>query len=65
MARKDNRFEVVHKDSGMFSRRILVDKKTGVNYLYVSEGYSGGLTVMLDRDGKPIVTPMGYAESSF
>ncbi|WP_235700113.1 DUF6440 family protein [Clostridium senegalense] len=28
----------------------------GLNYLYVSNGTSGGLTVLLDSKGKPIIT---------
>lgn len=36
--------------------RIIVDTKTGVNYLFVSEGYGGGLTPLIDADGKPIIT---------
>jgi len=56
---KDKRFEVVHKEStSMHSIKILVDKQTGVNYLWSTEGYSGGLTVLLDKDGKPVVTPV-------
>ena len=52
---KEKRFEkVCSQDAG--STVILVDKETGVNYLYHSSGYSGGLTVMLDKNGKPIVT---------
>ena len=43
---------------GMGSTVIFVDKETGVNYLYVSSGYGGGLTVLLDKDGKPVVTPI-------
>ncbi|MBR2087665.1 MAG: hypothetical protein IJ906_11095 [Oscillospiraceae bacterium] len=43
-------------DSGQ--RQILVDKETGVNYLFVHSGYAGGLTVLVDADGKPIVTPI-------
>lgn len=39
-------------------RLVMVDRETGVNYLYVHAGYSGGLTVMVDADGKPIVTPV-------
>ncbi len=35
---------------------IWVDRKTGVNYIYHSAGYSGGLTVLVDKNGKPIVT---------
>lgn len=37
--------------------QIWVDTKTGVNYLYKVSGYSGGLTVLVDADGKPVVTP--------
>ena len=37
---------------------IWVDKKTGVNYLVTSSGYSGGMTVLVDAYGKPIVTPI-------
>ena len=39
-------------------QRILVDRKTGVNYLWTSGGYAGGLTVLVDTEGKPIVTPV-------
>ena len=39
---------------------VIVDKETGVNYLFVHRGYGGGLTPLLDSDGKPIVTKDGY-----
>ena len=42
----------------MGSTIILVDKETGVNYLFTSSGYAGGLTVLLDKDGKPVITPI-------
>ncbi|MFR7591117.1 MAG: DUF6440 family protein [Longibaculum sp.] len=35
---------------------ILVDKKTGVNYLFHQSGNGGGLTVLVDREGRPIIT---------
>ena len=35
---------------------IWVDKKTGVNYLVTQSGYSGGMTVLVDAQGKPIIT---------
>ncbi len=56
---EESRFVEVLSEGSMMStqRTILVDKKTGVNYLWVHDGYAGGLTVMLDADGKPIVTP--------
>ena len=51
----DKRFEKIYKQD-MGSTEIWVDKETGVNYLYHSSGYSGGLTVLVDENGKPIVT---------
>ena len=54
---KNNRFEKVYSQ-GMGSVEIWVDRETGVNYLYKQSGYSGGLTVLLDRDGKPVITPI-------
>lgn len=54
MARK--RFVVLHQE-GMFSgQKILLDTETGVNYLFVRDGYAGGLTPLLDRDGKPMLS---------
>ena len=35
---------------------IWVDTKTGVNYLCTQNGYSGGMTPLLNRDGTPVVT---------
>ena len=55
----DDRFEVVYKEirsAGLERRIIYVDKETGVNYLYIRNGYSGGLTPLLDADGKPVIT---------
>ena len=37
---------------------IWVDKETGVNYVFHASGYAGGLTPLLDRDGKPIISPI-------
>ncbi len=54
-----NRFEIVYKeDNALFKglKMVLVDKETGVNYLFVKSGYAGGLTPLLDADGKPVVT---------
>ena len=54
---KEKRFVKTYSQD-MGSTTILVDKETGVNYLFTSSGYAGGLTVLLDRDGKPIITPI-------
>ncbi len=59
---KDDRFEVVYKQGVTTSTRILRDKETGVHYLYHMNGYSGGLTVLLDKNGKPVVTSGNYDE---
>lgn len=55
MMAKNNRFEKIYTQ-GMGSVEIWVDKETGVNYLYHQSGYSGGMTVLLDKDGKPVIT---------
>ncbi len=52
---KDKRFERVYSQ-GMGTMEIWVDKETGVNYLYRQSGYSGGMTVLLDKDGKPVIS---------
>jgi hypothetical protein len=57
---KTNRFICTEISGSAFDatqQRILVDRKTGVNYLWTASGYSGGLTVLVDAEGKPIVTP--------
>ena len=61
MAKKEDRFIKTVVDNGGFSDNymaIYVDKQTGVNYLFSSYGYAGGLTVLLNRDGTPVVTPV-------
>ncbi len=52
---KDKRFERVYSQ-GMGSMEIWVDKETGVNYLYRQSGYAGGMTVLLDKYGKPVIS---------
>lgn len=52
--KKDKRFEKVYSQ-GMGSMQVWVDKETGVHYLYRQDGYAGGLTVLLDKDGKPMI----------
>ena len=59
--KKQKRFIRIHAEGGGFSSPatyILVDKETGVNYLWTAAGYAGGLTVLVDAEGKPIVTPV-------
>lgn len=55
---RETRFEVIEKEgiTIMTSVKVIVDKETGVNYLFVQAGYGGGLTPLLDAKGNPIVT---------
>ena len=59
---KNDRFEKVYTQGALATMEIWVDKETGVNYLYRASGYAGGLTVLLDKDGKPVVTPVLHNE---
>ena len=55
---KTNRFICTEVSGSAFDatqQRVLVDRKTGVNYLWTSGGYAGGLTVLVDAEGMPIV----------
>ena len=60
MSKEEKRFEVIFKegsqikDEGM--RQVVVDKETGVNYFVWKSGYAGGVTPLLDSEGKVIIT---------
>ncbi|MDE7230354.1 MAG: xylan 1,4-beta-xylosidase [Oscillospiraceae bacterium] len=56
----NKRFVKVYTQSNGLSgsTEVIVDLQTGVNYLFHLNGYGGGLTPLLDKDGKPIVTPI-------
>ena len=55
---REKRFEVIEKQGmGLAVHiRVIVDTETGVNYLYVQDGYGGGLTALLDSNGNPVVS---------
>lgn len=55
---KNDRFKKVYSQGAVTVTEIWVDVETGINYLWHTGGYSGGLTPLLDTDGKPIVTPI-------
>lgn len=55
---KEKRFEKIYSQSKISTMEIWVDKETGVNYLVYQAGYAGGMTVLLDKDGKPVITPI-------
>lgn len=52
-----DRFE--HTGANIEGIRVITDAETGVQYLFVTDSLScagmGGLTVLVDADGKPLV----------
>lgn len=52
-----DRFQKVYRQGTVNVVEIWVDTATGVNYVFHKDGYASGLTPLLDKDGKPVVTP--------
>ena len=55
MAKKKRRFIISNKEGALEGTMIITDSETGVQYLFASTGYAGGLTLLVDKDGKPLV----------
>lgn len=55
---KNDRFEKVYSQGSLNIMEIWVDKETGVNYVFHQSGYAGGMTPLLDREGKPVISPI-------
>lgn len=55
-----DRFVEVYSQGVMNVAKVIVDTETGVNYLMGSHDkrVGTGMTVLVDQDGKPIVTPI-------
>jgi hypothetical protein len=58
MIEPDKRFTIVYKQGNDLSYHmaILVDRETGVNYLFTKSGNGAGLTPLLDTFGNPVVS---------
>ena len=52
-----NRFKKIYSQGTIDVIEIWVDTETGVNYVFRKNGYAGGFTPLLDKEGKPVVTP--------
>ena len=55
---KDDRFEKVYSQGAATVMEVWVDRETGVNYLFYASGYACGMMPLLDREGKPVVSPL-------
>ena len=58
----DKRFVKIYSQGFVGTMEIWVDTHTGVNYLWQQSGYAGGLTALLDREGKPVISPLPVEE---
>ncbi len=54
----NNRFEKTYSQGSLNVTEIWVDKETGVNYIWHAAGNAGGLTPLLDREGRPVISPV-------
>lgn len=53
MFTENGRFEIVEfRGEGSYGEYILADTETGVLYIFVKDGYQGGLTPLLNSKGE-------------
>lgn len=57
-----DRFVRTYSQGAFSVTEIWVDKETGVNYVFHAFSNAGGLTPLLDRDGKPVISPLPVQE---
>lgn len=60
---KDERFVKIYSQGKLSLSEIFVDKVTGVNYLFRKDGYGAGLCVLVDKDGKPVISSPSEIEA--
>ena len=54
----NDRFEITYLQGLNNVTEIWIDKETGVNYVFHAKGNAGGFTPLLDKEGKPVITPV-------
>lgn len=52
MGKKD-RFQIIYTQGIATTFQVVLDTETGILYLQANAGYGGGITPLLDADGKP------------
>lgn len=50
------RFERIYQQGAVTTMEIWVDRVTGVHYLCHQSGNAGGMTPLLDKDGKTVIS---------
>ena len=61
---KDKRFTKVYAQGALGGLEIFVDTETSVQYLFIQSGYGGGMTVLVDQEGKPLLYKGNRQKSS-
>lgn len=54
----EKRFEKIYGQGTLSGVDIWLDRFTGVQYLCLWSGSGGGVTPLLGRDGKPMISPI-------
>lgn len=52
-----DRFKKIYQQGTIDVIEIWLDTETGVQYVFHRNGNAAGFTPLLDKDGKPVVTP--------
>ena len=52
---REKRFVIYSEGMGLGQIKILMDRVTGVHYLFYSDGSAGGITPLLNSSGEPVV----------
>ena len=56
MAKEEQRFIKVAEESGIINNsEVWADTQTGVQYFYHASGNSGGMCVLIDAEGRPLL----------
>ena len=55
MPKANPRFVRSDKNGFFKGTKVITDTETGVQYLFAYSGYAGGLALLVDKDGKPLV----------
>ena len=55
---KDKRFIKAYSQGAISYVEVWIDREFGVNFMFVHDCNAVGLTVLMDKDGKPVITPV-------
>ena len=62
--KEQDRFVITYTQGGFSTETaILVDRETGVNYIFFQSSRAGGLTPLLAPDGTPVITDISKLEN--